>query len=331
MTDGAVNVETFSAAFEGFLIDGNGADIHVIGSRRRGAGFLPGRRWHGSPTLRVGRPRAARRALDQRARGATVVKEISRLQRPIGGLPSHLLLTGGCQQGQNTGRSRREIPWRLLVIAGTSDTSRGLSPAKNWCVAARSKRGSAASMHRKKRSRVARAKRGTLKQRMIRHRQAAQRQHAEHRRSATRQDRQLERHRDERRPTVERPAADVERIADDRAVILHDVRRTRSPAMPPSSTSSGSFVRAEAQRLGQLLDRETASRHPCACSRSRRADCAAATSAVGVLELGEQAVESGSCPSVRLLGSLRRIVVLHARPPAAASASRRSRSSAGSG
>src|ERR1035438_1137737 len=47
--------------------------------------------------------------------------------------------------------------------SGTSPTSRGLKPDKNWRVASRSNFGSHAWMHRKKRSRLASAKCGTLK------------------------------------------------------------------------------------------------------------------------------------------------------------------------
>ena len=75
-------------------------------------------------------------AIDQRARRPAVGKEIGRLQRPIGRLPGHLLLTADCQQQtirRHTGRSR-ERSRRLLAIppgvhCGTSDTSRGLSPS----------------------------------------------------------------------------------------------------------------------------------------------------------------------------------------------------------
>src|SRR5712691_10469038 len=61
-----------------------------------------------------------------------------------------------------------------------------------------------------------------VKDRVIRHRQAVERQHAEHRRKSGYQYRAFERDRNPGRPTVERPSADVERIADDVRVPAHE-------------------------------------------------------------------------------------------------------------
>ncbi len=73
-----------------------------------------------------------------------VGEEVGFLQRPIVWLSGHFLLTCRCQQ---TKRQNHKPP---AIHCGTSDTSRAPASIRNCFVVVRLKRGSAASMHRKK-------------------------------------------------------------------------------------------------------------------------------------------------------------------------------------
>src|SRR5262245_14175173 len=60
-----------------------------------------------------------------------------------------------------------------------------------------------------------------VKQRMMGFGQAVYRQHPERSGESCKKDREFKRHDDKRGPAVERPAADVERIGENRRVVLH--------------------------------------------------------------------------------------------------------------
>src|SRR5712691_294041 len=62
-----------------------------------------------------------------------------------------------------------------------------------------------------------------IEDRVIRLRQSVERQHAEHRRERGDENRALEGDRDERRTAVNRIAADVQRIGDDRCPVLEQI------------------------------------------------------------------------------------------------------------
>src|SRR5476649_1165778 len=130
-----------------------------------------------------------------------------------------------------------------------------------------------------------------VEDRVIRHRQAVEREHAEDARQRGRENRALEGDRDERRPAVQRLAADVERVRDDRRPVLqrvaadaadqaanqHDERQTR-------------VVRAE--RVVQFLDRERLVRVHAPVAFLVRA-LRRRHQRRGILELGHQAVDHG--------------------------------------
>ncbi len=118
-----------------------------------------------------------------------------------------------------------------------------------------SNRGSAASMHRKKRSRRGARERRHVEHRVVRLRQLVERPHADEAGQRRAEHRRLEGDRDELRPAVERPAADVHRIGDRPTPSTARPKPPSPPTMPPSSTSSGSRVRLQPERLVQLLDR----------------------------------------------------------------------------
>ena len=119
-----------------------------------------------------------------------------------------------------------------------------------------------------------------VEHRVIRHRQPAQQDPAEHRRERREQDRQLEGHRDERRPAVERPSADVQRIGDRRDPVASPKPATM-PKMPPTSTIAlhAVVVRVEAPRPAR--GSETASRRPSSDSLPRASSASPATRLVG--------------------------------------------------
>ena len=181
-----------------------------------------------------------------------------------------------------------------------------------------------ASMHRKNRSRLASAKRGTLNTGWYgcgSPFSASMPSTADERRA---ENRALERDRDERRPAVQRPAADVERIVDRRRPVLQRDSRRRRRAGRRSARSAAAACRCDAERLGQLLDRE------------RRVGVHAAVARVVRAVAPPRPARSGrrTRPSGRRCGGSRahrQCSVLRPSPPAASSASRRSRSSAGSG
>ena len=81
-------------------------------------------------------------------------------------------------------------------------------------MSARSNFGSRASINRKKRSVDAPRKALDIENRMIRLRQLVQRQHADHGKDGGAKNGQFERDRNERRPTVQRAAANVDGITD---------------------------------------------------------------------------------------------------------------------
>ena len=134
---------------------------------------------------------------------------------------------------------------------------RGFSPSRNLRVAAASYFLSEANTIRKNRSLVAKAKRGTLNTGMIGHGQAIQRQHAEHRRNRAEQNRHLERDHDERRPGIERPAADIGRVADHRHPILHQVAAGPADDSADQGDQRHQIV-MESDGLGQSFHRERA-------------------------------------------------------------------------
>src|SRR5262249_53340615 len=102
---------------------------------------------------------AGDRVGDQRAGGAAVAEEVAGGERLVRRLLGHLLLLaarpGQREDPRASAQRKQGTPHR-----GTSPTSVGPSVSRNCRVAARSNFGSVASMHRKKRSREARAKRG---------------------------------------------------------------------------------------------------------------------------------------------------------------------------
>src|SRR5207253_3253020 len=93
----------------------------------------------------------------QRPGRAAVGEEGAALEGVVARLVGHFLLAAGQQQNY-------ESDWKESAHEkGTSSRLAGFSPARNARVCSRSKRGSRASMHRKKRSCVALSKAGTLK------------------------------------------------------------------------------------------------------------------------------------------------------------------------
>ena len=131
--------------------------------------------------------------------------------------------------------------------------SAGLSVQRRSPLAARGSRGTAASsawsnfgsrdsMHRKNRSRLAMANRLALNTGWYGIGRPFRSDHAEHGRERREEDRRLEGRHDERRPAVERPAADVERVGDGRRPVLEAVARQRARSGRRRARCSGSFV-----------------------------------------------------------------------------------------
>ena len=165
-----------------------------------------------------------------------------------------------------------------------------------------------------------------VEDRVVRHRQPVQREHAEHRRErGASRTVHLEGDRDERRPAVERPAADVERVVD---------RPRSSTASAEAADAAGDAAEQHEQRQPAVVDVQrlrrpprsgTACRRPSSDSRPR-APC------------GSPRPARSGCrtrPSGRRAARFMRRSCARApprpRPRAPACASRRSRSSAGSG
>src|SRR5689334_21804491 len=89
--------------------------------------------------------------------------------------------------------------------------------------------------------------------RVVRHRQTAQREQDQDRGDRRNQNRQLERDYDIRRPAMQRPSGDVERVFDDGDVILEQI--SAQPAQDSADQhNQRQLVVMEVQRLAQLLD-----------------------------------------------------------------------------
>ena len=126
----------------------------------------------------------------------------------------------------------------------TSTTSCGFRPRRKSSVFLRSNWGSSASMLRKKRSWLARAKLGAFEDRVIRLGQAVGDEHAKGRTERGKEDGQLKGHRDEHRSAVQRLAGDIERIVYDRDPIAQGVARDGTE-QPKAKTSQGNLVRGK--------------------------------------------------------------------------------------
>ncbi len=97
-------------------------------------------------------------------------------------------------------------------------------------------------MHRKNRSTEARCERWHVEHRMIRHGKFVHRQHAEHSAERGQQNGALKRDRDERRPAIERAAADIVRIGD-HAIHHSKEKPPMQPANPPIRTTTETQLR----------------------------------------------------------------------------------------
>src|SRR5258706_2935819 len=93
-----------------------------------------------------------------------------------------------------------------------------------------------------------------VEHRMIRLRQSVQRQHPKHRGNRSQQNRAFECDRDERRPTVQRTPADVERIDVRRNPVAQRVS-AKAPEYPANQHDQRQLRMLDAERLGQLFDR----------------------------------------------------------------------------
>ena len=143
--------------------------------------------------------------------------------------------------------------------------------SKNFRALSRSNFGSADSMQRKKSVAARQLKTLDVEYRMIRHRQSVERQHPEERRQSSDENRHFKSHRNERRPAVQRPAADVYRIIDDRYPILQKepAEAADDPADQHDQRHPGS---GETRSLRPSRQRETANsasilRNPAAKAR----------------------------------------------------------------
>src|SRR5688572_16798003 len=135
---------------------------------------------------------------------------------------------------------------------------------------------------------------GHVEQRVVRGRQAVERQHPQHRAARRQQDRALERDRDERRPTVVRSPADVQRVVHDRGEPLHEIPPGRArdradqddhrDARPP-----------EPDRLGQPFDGVGAVRVHARVPGAVRG-LGGLDQRVGVVELGHDPVQRRVVP-----------------------------------
>ncbi len=152
-------------------------------------------------------------------------------------------------------------------------------------VSSRSNCGSVASMQRKKRSRDASAKRGTLKTGWYgigRPFSASMPSTADERGD---QDRHLEGDRDERRPAVERPAADVERVVDHRRPVLRArSRRARRGCRRSARAAAAPVVDVRAPRPAPRSG--TACRRRCRGSPPRASGARRRPARSDVVELG---------------------------------------------
>ena len=110
-------------------------------------------------------------------------------------------------------------------------------------VPSRSNRGSIASMQRKNRSRRRARERRNVEHRVIRLRQPVQRPHADKRGQRRAEHGRLEGHRDELRPAVERPAADVHRVGDRLRQYSRPIAAEAAERCRRASTSIGRRVR----------------------------------------------------------------------------------------
>ena len=175
-----------------------------------------------------------------------------------------------------------------------------------------------------------------VEHRVVRPGQAVEPQHAEDRRQRREEHGHLERDRDERRPAIERPAADVDRVAERGRIPLHE--EPAQPADDPADQHDRrDLVVLEPQRVGQAVDRErrVGLHHPVAPARRRAGSprpgrSGSSNSAISPYGPARVVCDfHGTAPFGAAAGSPCRSARPASRAPARAS--RRSRSPAGSG
>src|SRR5262249_30432417 len=87
---------------------------------------------------------------------------------------------------------------------------------------------------------------------MIGHRQTIEREQTEYRRKGGDKDRQLKCHRNERRPTVQRTAADIDRVVDHSDPVL-EVKSTDAPDQTADKDDQRDSGLMKAECLGQSI------------------------------------------------------------------------------
>src|SRR5947209_1676430 len=87
---------------------------------------------------------------------------------------------------------------------------------------------------------------------MMRLRQSVQREHSKHRKKRRAQHRKFERYRNERRPAIQRPAADIQRIGNHIAPIL-EAESAKTSAEPADQRKQRHSVVSQAHRFGKAF------------------------------------------------------------------------------
>ena len=193
--------------------------------------------------------RAARdRARDERPGRALVLEQLAVAQRLVLRLVVHVLAAGRAA-GERDERQRQQRA-RCPAACGpgegghgsTSDTSTGPQAAQQLAraveVELRVVRLDAQEEAVAARQREARH----VEDRVVGLREAVEREHAEDRRERREQHRRLEGRHHPRRPGRDRPAADVERVGDHRAVVLQAEAAEEARRCRPPSTIFGTCV-----------------------------------------------------------------------------------------
>ena len=165
---------------------------------------------------------------DGRALRSAVGEEIARIVRVVARLHVHIEAAAGAaaaaaHSGQQPSVRVRDA--RVCALDSTVFTSRGFSASRNTRVVLQVELRIARLDAKEKTVARSQSESRHVEYRMIRRRQAVHQQHPEDGRDRREQHGQFKRDGNERRPAIERPAADIDGIADHRGVILQKISR----------------------------------------------------------------------------------------------------------